>query len=279
MNDGDFEHLADLVKRRAGFLLPPGKTHLAAARLAPVARRFGFRKTDELLAELRHEPEELARAVVEAMMINESSFFRDKATFDHFRAVILPSLLSGRADSRKLRIWCAAASTGQEAYSLAMILDEAKIARDWRIEIIASDISSEAIARAAQGRYSQYETQRGLPLQTLLRYFVQDGEHWRVSDRLRHMVNFREFNLLDSFGWLGKIDVIFCRNVLFYFETKAKQSCLERFEETLADDGYLVLGASEMLKGITNAFAPDNATLRGTYRKAKAGSRPVVLAG
>jgi chemotaxis protein methyltransferase CheR len=278
VNAADFAYLADLLKRRAGFHLAPAKTHLAASRLAPVARRYGFRKTDELFAELRDAPEDLARAVTDAMMINESSFFRDKPCFDHFRSVILPSLLSARAASRRLRIWCAAASTGQEPYSLAMILDEAKIARDWRIDLIATDISGFAIARAAEGLYSQYEVQRGLPAQTLVRYFAQDGDHWRVSERIRRMVNFRTFNLLDSYGWLGEFDVIYCRNAFLYFEPLAKRACLKAFSHVLADDGYLALGASETMEGASTAFAPDDASVRGVYRKIRHTARPIALA-
>lgn len=278
MNTADFACLADLLKRRAGFHLAPSKTHLAASRLAPVARRYGFRKTDELFAELRDAPEDLARAVTDAMMINESSFFRDKSCFDHFRGVILPSLLSARATSRRLRIWCAAASTGQEAYSLAMILEEAKIAREWRIEFIATDISSAAIARAAEGRYSQYEVQRGLPAQTLVRYFAQDGDRWRISERVRRMVSFRRFNLLDSYGWLGEMDVIFCRNAFLYFEPLAKRACLQGLSDVLAADGYLALGASETMEGASTAFAPDDASVRGIYRKARNPAWPIALA-
>jgi len=278
VNAADFACLADLLKRRAGFHLAPTKTHLATSRLGPVARRYGFRKTDELMAELRDPPEELARAVIDAMMINESSFFRDKSCFDHFRGVILPSLLSARASARRLRIWCAAASTGQEPYSLAILLDEAKIAKDWRIDLIATDISSAAIARAAEGRYSQYEVQRGLPAQTLVRYFAQDGEQWRVSERIRRMVSFRRFNLLDSYGWLGEMDVVFCRNAFLYFAPLAKRACLRGLADVLADDGYLALGASETMEGASTAFVTDDADVRGIYRKQRPAVRPVALA-
>jgi chemotaxis protein methyltransferase CheR len=275
VNRADFECLADLLKRRSGHVLPANKTHLVASRLAPVARRYGFRKTDQLLAELHHAPEEMERAVTEAMMTHESSFFRDKTVFDHFRGVILPSLLSARAKTRRLRIWCSAASSGQEAYSLAMILDEAKIAPDWRIELIATDLCTDAIARASEGSYSQHEVQRGLSLQTLVRYFAQDGTQWRVSDRLRRMVNFRTFNLLDSYGWLGEVDVLLCRNTLFYFSPWAKRDCLEKFSRILADDGYLLLGANETVEGASTAFAHAD-SVRGVYRKARA-ARPLAL--
>ncbi len=277
MNNADFSYLADFLRRRSGLLLILNKTQLVVSRLAPVARRYGSRKTDDLLAELRHAPEDLGRAVTEAMMTHESSFFRDKATFDHFRGVVLPSLLSARAKSRHLRIWCAAASTGQEAYSLAMILDEAKIARDWRIELIATDLSAGTIARAAAGYYAHYEIQRGLNAQTLVRFFSQEGEGWRISERIRRMVTFRTFNLLESFGWLGEMDVIFCRNVLLYFDPFDKRACLERLGGVLANDGYLVLGASETLEGASKAFAEEE-TVRGCYRKSRQAARPVALA-
>jgi chemotaxis protein methyltransferase CheR len=277
VNQSEFDHLADLLKRRSGHVLPAAKKHLVASRLAPLARRYGFSKTDQLLAELPHASEELCNAVTEAMMTNESSFFRDKAVFDHFRGVILPSLLSARAKTRRLRIWCAAASTGQEPYSLAMILDEAKISSDWHIELIATDLCSDAIARAVEGRYSPFEAQRGLSIPTLVRYFAQDGDRWRISERLRRMVSFRTFNLLDSFGWLGEIDIIFCRNALLYFEPGAKRACLEKLSGALAHDGYLLLGASETMEGASTAFLPAD-DVRGIYRKARM-SRPLALVG
>lgn len=278
MNAVDFECLADLLRRRAGFHLAPSKTHLAASRLAPVARRYGFRKTDELLRELHDAPEDLARAVTEAMMISESSFFRDKTSFDHFRGVILPSLLSARAATRRLRIWCAAAGNGQEAYSLAITLEEAKIAKDWRIELIATDISTAALARAADGAYLPFEVQRGVPPQMLVRYFTQDGEGWRISERLRRMVTFRPFNLLDSYGWLGEIDVIYCRNVLLYFDPLAKRDTLAKLHDVLAPGGYLVLGASETMEGASTAFVAEDGAARGAYRKARPASWPIALA-
>jgi len=276
MNTSDFAYLADVLKRRSGLLLPASKTHLVSSRLTPVARRFGFRKTDDLLSELRHAPEELLRAVTEAMTTNDSSFFRDCGVFEHFRGVILPSLLSARAQSRSLRVWCAGSSTGQEPYSLAMIVDEAKLARDWHVEIIATDLSSDAIVRAAEGRYTNYETQRGVSAQNLVRHFSQEEDGWRINERIRRMVTFRAFNLLDSFGWLGEIDVIFCRNVFLYFDPSEKRRCLERLFATLADDGYLVLGASEMLTGTSKAFV-EVEDVRGCFRKGRA-ARPMALA-
>jgi chemotaxis protein methyltransferase CheR len=255
VNSPNFDFLSGFLKRRSGFVLAPGKTAMVRNKLEPVAQRFGFRKVDALLAELRHEPEELSRAVTEAMTVNESSFFRDRACFDHVKTTMIPALMKARAATRRLRIWCAAASSGQEAYSLAILLDGMKLGEQgWKTDIIATDLNSEMVARARDGLYLDYEVGRGLPAQLLLQYFTQSGNHWRVCDRLRRMVSFRPFNLLDSFGWLGQIDIIFCRNVLLYFDAQEKFYTLERLSRTLAPDGYLVLGAAE--ECASGAFAP-----------------------
>jgi chemotaxis protein methyltransferase CheR len=276
MDSADFDFLSDFVKRRSGLALTQGQTSFIRGKLAPVARRFGFRKVDALLAELRHEPEELSRAVAEAMTTNESSFFRDRALFDHFRGAILPALMKARANSRRLRIWCAAASMGQEPYSLAMILDEAKL-DGWRVDLIATDLNSEAIARAKDGLYSEYEVARGLSVPLLLRYFTQENGQWRIAEKLRRMVSFRAFNLLDSFGWLGQIDVIYCRNVLIYFDHQDKFETLERLSRTLAPDGFLVLGTTETTSGISDAFVPSG-RVRGMFEKSRH-ARQTRLAG
>lgn len=274
MDSADFNFLSEFVRRRSGLALTEGQTSFIKSKLAPVARRFGFRKVDALLAELRHEPEELSRAVTEAMTTNESSFFRDRASFDHFKGAILPALMKARAASRRLRIWCAASSMGQEPYSLAMILDEAKL-DGWRVDLIATDLNSDAIARAKEGLYSEYEVARGLPPPLLLQYFTQANGQWRIAERLRRMVSFRPFNLLDSFGWLGQLDVIYCRNVLLYFDPQDKFETLERLSRSLAPDGFLVLGATETISG--DAFAPSG-RVRGMFEKTRH-ARPTRLAG
>jgi chemotaxis protein methyltransferase CheR len=246
MNAADFEFLCAFLKRRSGFVLAPGKSDMMRSRLEPVACRFGFRNVDALLAELRHEPEELSRAVTEAMTVNESSFFRDPACFDYVKNMMIPSLMKQRASTRRLRIWSAGCSSGQEAYSLAILLDQMKLAeRGWKADLIATDLSSEMVARARDGLYRDYEVGRGLSAQMLLQYFTQSANQWRVCDRLRRMVSFRPFNLLDSFGWLGQIDIIFCRNVLLYFDAQERFYTQERLTRVLAPDGYLVLGAME----------------------------------
>jgi chemotaxis protein methyltransferase CheR len=191
------------------------------------------------------------------MTTNESFFFRDNTPFDLFRDHVLPALAKSRAQNKKLRIWCAAASTGQECYSLAMILKENEaLWRDWRIEIVGTDISTQVLEKAKAGVYSQFEVQRGLPIKLLIKYFRQVGEMWQIDNSLRSMVSFREFNLLDGFGALGRFDVVFCRNVLIYFDQPTKQEILARIRATLPSDGVLFLGAAETVLGITDKFKP-----------------------
>jgi chemotaxis protein methyltransferase CheR len=266
----DFTFLADLVRRRSGLVLTENKIPLIATRLIPVARRFGFRSTDALLKELRYGREPLARAVTEALMVSESFFFRNPEAFEHFEEVILPSLLQRRAASKRFRIWCAASSMGQEPYSLAMILDDHRLAeRGWEIEILATDINSDSIARAKEGLYAQFEIKRGLPVRRIVGHFVQEGSSWRISENLRRAVNFRAFNLLDSYGWIGEVDVVFCRNVLMYFDGPTKTDILERISNVLPGDGYLVLGNTESTRGFSDAYAE---TQPGLYQRNGHGS-------
>jgi chemotaxis protein methyltransferase CheR len=265
MNEGAFGNLSDLVRRRAGITLTRDKAHAIARRLAPVAHIFGFRNSEALLAELAHPPEELARAVTEAMTTQDTSFFRDPDVFVHFKEVMLPSLAETHADRKRLRIWSAGCATGQEAYSLAMLLDESNLlAEDWNIDLIATDLSADAIARAKDGVYSQYEIQRGLSEATRSCHFSRDTGGWRATERLRRMVMFRTFNLLDHFGWLGELDVIFCRNVLMYLAPEEKSGVLHRLSQTLSMDGRLVVGTAEGIANNESPFRPV-AGLRGIF--------------
>jgi chemotaxis protein methyltransferase CheR len=262
MTPHDFDNLADLVRRRSGLVLTPEKKTLAGSRLNPVARRFGFRNTTQLLAELPYPSEELAHAVTEALTTNDTSFFRDSTVFHFLAHEALPALLHHRSVSKRIRIWCAAVSTGQEAYSLATILDEMQlIAQGWKIDLIATDLSERAIARAKDGVYAAYEIERGLPASVRDRYFAKDGKQWRVVDRVRRMVTFRTFNLLDHFGWLGEIDIVLCRNVLIYFEPGMRNDIHAKLRDALAPDGYLILGDTESSIG---HFAPAR-SVRGLY--------------
>jgi chemotaxis protein methyltransferase CheR len=259
MNSDDFEYLSQFLRRRSGLALAPHRTHLIEGRLSPVARRFGFRNVESLLRELRYARETLARAVTEAMTTNDSSFFRDRSLFDHFRDVVLPELAGKRASRKHLRIWSAACAAGQEAYSLAMLIDQMKLAdQGWSIDLIATDLSSDLIARAEEGIYTEFEVGRGLSAQHLSTHFHRAGSSWRVSDRLKRMVSFRTFNLLDSYGWLHELDAVFCRNVLIFLEARAKQQVIEKISEVLAPEGVLVLGQAEHIEGLHEYFARRN---------------------
>jgi chemotaxis protein methyltransferase CheR len=255
MRADDFLFLAELLRRRSGLLIGQPRHEQVENRLGPVMRRFGFKDTSALIAELRHGRDALARAVTEAMTTNESSFFRDKPSFELFREQVLPEMLERRASTKRLRIWSAACAAGQEAYSIAMMLDDLKLgAKGWTVDLIATDISAEMIARAEQGLYSHFEVQRGLPILRLVEHFMQEGSSWRVVEPLRRMVQFRPFNLLDSYGWLDDIDVVFCRNVLMYLDHRAKVGVLDKLSETVAADGYLLLGSVESPLGLSNEF-------------------------
>jgi len=270
MTPDDFSFLAQMVRRRAGLVLTVQKAHLIESRLSTVLRRFGFRSADALVKDLRHGRETLARAVTEVLTTNESSFFRDRAAFDALRDRVLPRLIEARAETKRLRIWSAACAAGQEVYSIAMLLDDLKLqAQGWHIDLIATDLSAEMIARAEEGVYSHFEVQRGLAIRRLVAHFTQDGGSWRIHENLRRMVSFHQFNLLDSYGWLDDLDVVFCRNVLIYFDQKTKTQVLDKIAEMLLPDGALVLGNSEAVTGVSTAFVPvDRAP--SIYAKTKA---------
>jgi chemotaxis protein methyltransferase CheR len=255
-------------------VLSADKQYLVESRLLPVARKAALANLGELVTALKiaHEPS-LMTAVVEAMTTNESFFFRDKVPFEHFRQTILPALLAARKNSRIIRIWCAAAACGQEPYSLAMSLKEieAEIA-GWRIELLATDLSGEVLEKARAGLYSQFEVQRGLPIQLLIKHFAQTGELWQIAPEIRAMVRYRQLNLLADFSQLGVFDLIFCRNVLIYFDQDTKIDVLNRLARVTAQDGFLVLGAAETVVGLTDRFKMVH-DKRGLYVPAPPASR------
>ena len=275
MRPESYQYLAQLVHERSGLVISDDKTYLLESRLLPISRTEGLETIDELVAKLRQPSSEALReAVTEAMTTNESFFFRDKKPFEAFEEIILPHLLKTRRNS--LRIWCAAASTGQEPYSLSMCLKEAQAKlTGWRTEILGTDLSADVLRRAKQGRYSQFEVQRGLPIQMLVKYFTQIGQDWEISSDIRSMVNYRKLNLLDDFTALGTFDVIFCRNVLIYFDQAAKKAILDRMAKRMSPDGFLVLGAAETVIGITDAFKPLKGQ-RGLYVPAALADQGVV---
>lgn len=250
--------LGELVRRRAGIVLGADKAYLIESRLAPLARRHGFADTAALAAAIEQAPAEpLLRAITEALTTNETSFFRDRRPFAQLAGLVLPRLLEARKAVRRLRLWSAAAATGQEAYSLAMCLDDlAGAVRGWQVAIVATDLSRAALERAASGRYSAFEVQRGLPPARLARHFKQDGEAWVIDERLRAMVDFRPLNLLDGCREVGGCDVVFLRNVLIYFDLATRRRVLEDVASLLPADGYLFLGGTETVLGVTDAFEP-----------------------
>ena len=273
MTPTEFEFLKTFLKTRSGLVLSNEKQYLVESRLLPLARKDGIASLSELVTKLqRGIDRKLETAVVEAMTTNESFFFRDKTPFENFTNTMLPALLKARADRKRLRIWCAAASTGQEPYSLAILLKEAAARLSgWRVEIIGTDISNEVLDKAKTGIYSQFEVQRGLPIQMLLKYFTQNGDIWQINPDIRGMVQWRMLNLLENFSSLGEFDVIFCRNVLIYFDQPTKSDILNRLAKQMPSDGYLVLGAAETVVGLSTAFQPVPG-LRGLYNRGAAGA-------
>ena len=267
MTPMDYEFLRKLLKERSGLDLSADKQYLVESRLVPLARRVGLPGITELVQKMKTgSAEALVGEVVEAMTTNETFFFRDKIPFEHLRETMLPELLQVRATRRALRIWCAASSTGQEPYSIAMCLKEIGAALSgWRIEILATDLSQGVLEKAKAGIFSQFEVQRGLPIQLLVKHFTQLGEMWQINADLRAMVQHRQFNLLQDFGQLGSFDVIFCRNVLIYFDQETKAGIFERLARAAEPDGFMVLGAAESVVGISDAFRP-HSDRRGLYR-------------
>jgi chemotaxis protein methyltransferase CheR len=264
-----FDVFASLLKARSGLVIGPDKTYLLQTRLGGMLRREKLADLPALAAKLRAPgAEKLIGEVVEAMTTNESFFFRDEKPFQHVRALAIPRLLAVRPPGVPLRIWSAAASSGQEAYSLAMIVQDLRtVIGDRRVEIVGTDIAREQVARAREGVYSQFEIQRGLPMQMLVKYFRKEPPNWRVNDTLRGLVRFQEGNLLGDLRALGQFDIVFCRNVLIYFDAPTKSGVLESLARQMPTDGLLYLGGAETVMGITTRFAA-LADERGVYRRA-----------
>ncbi|MFD1625446.1 CheR family methyltransferase [Azospirillum griseum] len=262
----DFDMFSTLLKQRSGLVLTRDKAYLLESRLMPVARKWNMKGLEELATTVRTRKDEaLLRDITEAMTTNESSFFRDQKPFDQFRQLVLPKLMAARAAKRTIRIWSAACSSGQEAYSLAMILnDEAAKLAGWKVEIVGTDISAEMVERSKAGVYTQFEVQRGLPITMLVKHFKQNGDKWQISPQLRQMANFREWNLLGDLSPLGQFDIVFCRNVLIYFDGPTKGKVLDAIARQMPQDGVLYLGGAETVLGITEKFKPVDGQ-RGLY--------------
>ncbi|HVT51735.1 MAG TPA: protein-glutamate O-methyltransferase CheR [Dongiaceae bacterium] len=275
----DFDFICQILKQRSGLVLGNDKAYLLESRLLPVARKYRLASFEDLVRLIRSKGDEaVIKDVVEAMTTNESFFFRDTKPFDQFKQIVLPTLMASRPN-KQIRIWSAACSSGQEPYSLAMILSEmsAQLA-GWKIEILGTDLSTEILDRAKEGVYSQFEAQRGLPISLLVKYFTQVGDRWQINPKLRAMVQYREFNLLNDPRTLGKFDVVFIRNVLIYFDQPTKGKILNGISGLMPDDGFLFLGGAETVLGITDRFQL-LAGQRGVYgltNGAPAASKPVA---
>ncbi|NKC30945.1 CheR family methyltransferase [Falsiroseomonas selenitidurans] len=265
MTNDDFAEIAGVVRRRSGIVLTGDKAYLLETRLGPVLAKFGLASLGALGQRLKQRPDDvLERAVVEALTTHESSFFRDGKPFEHL-ARILPKLVSARAPGAALRIWSAACSTGQEPFSIAMLIADTLGPRpECRVEILATDISAEILTRARQGVFTQFEVQRGLPIRSLVKHFKQEGAKWRVSPELAAMVRFEERNLLNDLSAIGKFDAIFCRNVLIYFDAPTKTRVLDALSRRLMPEGVLYLGGAETVLGLTDRLVPVSGE-RGAY--------------
>ena len=256
MNPADFDYIRDFVRDQAAILMEPGKEYLVESRLQTLARRENLGSLDALMSDLRSDPNNgLHRKVLDAMTTNETLFFRDVHPFEALRESILPELMARRAQERRLRFWCGAASTGQEPYSVLMLIAEHfPELLEWDFTFIATDLCAEVLARARSGRFNQLEVNRGLPARLLVKYFVRRGAEWEFCEDLRRRVEFRELNLVKDWPWLPPLDIVFLRNVLIYFDVRAKKAVLASTRRVLRPGGYLLLGGAETTFNLDEAF-------------------------
>jgi chemotaxis protein methyltransferase CheR len=250
----NYRFLQENVYSQAGIVLEEDKRYLFETRLAPLARQFGLDSVNDLCALLRATRDTARlRQVVEAMTTNETYFFRDPAHYDAIRTVLLPRLAEERRAAKRLRFWSAASSTGQEAYSMAMLLLENGWS-DWNIQILGTDFSSEVVKRAQSGKYQQIEVNRGLPESLLMKYFRRSGVNWQLSDQVRRMARFETIDLRASLRGLGPFDLVFCRNVMIYFDAATQSKILQELRGTLVQGGWLLLGGAETASGFEEWF-------------------------
>lgn len=270
LSNQSFVFVADLVRRETAMLYEPGKEYLVEARLQPLAREAGCADVDAFVARLRVDAQ-ARRLAVDALTINETSWFRDNAPYRALATSIVPALLERRSASRHLRVWSAACSSGQEPYSIAMVLDQ-HLPQGWTAEILATDVSGAMVERCRLGRYSQVEMNRGLPASSLVAHFGRHGSDWEVSPRLRRMVRVQQLNLAAPLPPLPTFDVVFLRNVLIYFDLPTKQAVLRRVHGTMAADGYLVLGSAETTLGVGDEWTRESAGTMPLHRPSSAAS-------
>jgi chemotaxis protein methyltransferase CheR len=268
MTDQDFDVIRRLLRERSAIALEPGKEYLVETRLAPLLNRMKLSSIGELIAEMRCRPSNgLHRQIVEALVTTESSFFRDHHPFEALRQVVLPDLINRRRDERRLHIWCAASSTGQEPYSIALLIREhfPELA-GWRISLLASDLSRQVLERARAGRYNQIEVNRGLPAALLVKYFEQHGTDWQLKPAVRGKVDFQEINLAQAWPALPRMDLVLLRNVMIYFDVETKKTILGRLARLLRPDGYLLLGGAETTLNLDDSYRRVEPLKAGFYQ-------------
>ena len=265
----DYDFIAKLLRDQCALVLDPGKDYLINSRLSPIAQRHGLTSIDHLVRRLRDTSDSsLVSDVVEAMVTTETSFFRDVHPFETLKKIVLPKLIELRRPQRQLNIWCAASSSGQEPYSIAMLLKEYfPDLAGWQINLTATDISHEMLQRSRAGRYSQLEVNRGLPTNLLLKWFRQEGGVWEIDEQIRRMMTFKPMNLAQPWPAMPLWDLIFLRNVMIYFDNDVKKSILGRVARSLGDDGYLVLGGAETTFGLDNSFQRIETLKSGYYQR------------
>lgn len=268
LNPTDFQFVSTLVRQRSAIVLEPEKSYLLEARLTPLARAEGFASLEALVAQMRAQPfNGLHRKVVEAMTTNETSFFRDLHPFEALRQVVLPEVLKHRQATRTLNIWCAACSSGQEPYTVAMtLLEHFPQLSGWNFRILATDLSGEMVTRSRAGRYGQIEVNRGLPANLLVKWFEKKGMEWQVKPEVQRYCEFREMNLIEPWGQLPVMDVVFLRNVLIYFDVETKRQILGNVRKVLQSWGYLFLGGAETTINLGDTFERVQFDKAGCYR-------------
>ena len=257
LNKKSFEILTGKIKDYSGIVINSDKEYLLESRLMPIAKKYGLEGLESLVEYMQENKDEsLLVEVIEGMTTNESFFFRDFKPFDYLRDKILPEIFAKFPEKNKYRIWSAASSTGQEAYSIAMTILESAACNGKKFEICATDIDLNVIEKARDGLYSQFEVQRGVPINLLIKYFTQEGDQWRVKGNLKEMIKFDKFNLLEAAGGVGMFDIIFCRNVLIYFDKDTKEKVLHNIVKTMEPHAYLFTGGAESLMGLDTPLQP-----------------------
>lgn len=277
MAPASFQQIAALVLRETSIIYEPRKEYLVEARLHPLAVQAGCSSVDQYVALVGVDAQERRKAI-DALTINETSWFRDNAPYQAFTETMLPALMAGRTERRHISIWSAACSSGQEAYSIAMLLDQ-HLPAGWTADILATDVSTAMLARVEAGRYSQVEMNRGLPATSLVKYFTRAGSEWQVVPALRDMVRTRHLNLAESYIGIGTFDLVLLRNVLIYFDQPTRHDILRRIHPHVAGDGYLLLGSSEttldMPADLTALWDREQLGRVQAHRPAGATNRPV----